>query len=171
MYAPSKVLQYRIRKWHALVLLFIMISLPITNSFALPPRINIISFHQNLRNGDQGSNHDSKQTRISTNSQYFQLKSTARTLAEVETYLKDTDESLPSFFSREEYHRYLAETSGLPQGFQIGVASGQFQAVEAPNLGYLDIRATVISLIDGPSNTWAACFTKNKVSIFITYLV
>jgi len=90
------------------------------------------------------------------------LDSTARALSDVETFSKDTDAEIPPFLSREDYTMYLAERSGLPQGFQTGVASGNFLSVEAPALGYLNIRATVIHLPDGPTDTWAACFTKNK---------
>lgn len=74
----------------------------------------------------------------------------------------DTDTSLPSFYSREDYIQYLSNASALPKGFSCGVATGQFVGVEAPQLGYLKIRGTVIYLPDGPSNTWAATFTRNR---------
>ena len=90
----------------------------------------------------------------------------SRYLEGLESFDKDTDLELPTFVSRDDYFGYLAERSGLPQGFQTGVASGHFQSVEAPGLGFLPIRATVVYLPDGPTESWAACFTSNRVGVF-----
>ena len=72
---------------------------------------------------------------------------------------KDT---LPSFTNKQEYIDYLSTISDLPQGFNIGTANGEFIPVEAPAMGKLPIRATLIYLPDGPVSTWTAVFTKNK---------
>mmetsp|Transcript_21078 Transcript_21078/g.31307 ORF Transcript_21078/g.31307 Transcript_21078/m.31307 type:complete len:503 (-) Transcript_21078:103-1611(-) len=74
----------------------------------------------------------------------------------------DTAETLPSFETKEEYLDYLSERSSLPKGFAIGTGAGEFIPEEAPMMGKLSIRATVIHLKDGPTNNWAAVFTKNK---------
>lgn len=76
----------------------------------------------------------------------------------------DTLLHLPEFTSKEEYIQYLSLHAALPQGFQCGSASGKFVAVEAPMLGPLNIKATVVYLNE-PTRNWAACFTKNKVSL------
>ena len=75
----------------------------------------------------------------------------------------DTDATLPSFETKEEYTSYLKAAGKLPDGFAVGTASGTFVSVEAPALGDLPIRATVIHLTDGPTDSWAAVFTGNKV--------
>lgn len=51
----------------------------------------------------------------------------------------------------------------LPAGFAVGTASGEFVSVEAPAMGKLPIKATVIHLTEGPTDSWAAVFTSNKV--------
>ena len=76
----------------------------------------------------------------------------------------DTPEILPEFANVEEYLEYMGTVSKLPLGFATGTADGGFISVEAPALGKLKIRATVIKLTDGPTENWAACFTSNKVS-------
>jgi hypothetical protein len=76
---------------------------------------------------------------------------------------KDTPETLPEFPNVEAYLEYLETVSQLPKGFATGTADGTFVSVEAPGLGNLKIRATVIHLTDGPTDNWAACFTSNKV--------
>jgi hypothetical protein len=76
---------------------------------------------------------------------------------------------LPEFSTKEEYMEYLTEKSALPQGFASGTASGKFISVEAPAMGPLPIRGTVIHLTDGPTDSWAAVFTKNKAR-FIDHL-
>ena len=58
---------------------------------------------------------------------------------------------------------YMESVAALPQGFATGTANGKFISVEAPNMGPLPIRATIIHLIHGPTNSWAAVYTKNKV--------
>mmetsp|Transcript_1126 Transcript_1126/g.2347 ORF Transcript_1126/g.2347 Transcript_1126/m.2347 type:complete len:521 (-) Transcript_1126:139-1701(-) len=75
---------------------------------------------------------------------------------------RDTDAVLPEFSTLEEYMDYMSAASALPQGFATGTASGTFISVEAPALGPLPIKGTVIFLTDGPTDSWAACFTSNK---------
>jgi hypothetical protein len=53
----------------------------------------------------------------------------------------------------------------LPSGFAVGTAKGTFVSVEAPSMGDLPIRATVIHLTEGPTDSWAAVFTSNKVGL------
>lgn len=77
---------------------------------------------------------------------------------------KDTPEILPDFENAEEYLEYMETFSGLPKGFATGTSEGKFVSVEAPSMGKLGIRGTVIHLTEGPSENWAACFTSNKVS-------
>lgn len=74
----------------------------------------------------------------------------------------DTPETLPEFSTAEEYLDYINSASKLPKGFATGTADGSFISVEAPGLGNLKIRATVIQLTEGPTENWAACFTSNK---------
>lgn len=74
----------------------------------------------------------------------------------------DTPETLPEFASVEDYLEYMDGVSQLPKGFATGTADGSFISVEAPGLGNLKIRATVIQLTEGPTDNWAACFTSNK---------
>lgn len=77
-------------------------------------------------------------------------------------YNKDTHSELPSFKSKEEYEKYLLEASGLPKGFATGSAVGAFVPEEAPSMGSLPIKGTIIHLTGGPTDNWAAVFTKNK---------
>ena len=86
--------------------------------------------------------------------------STSKTMASS----TDTPETLPEFKSDEDYLEYMNTVSELPKGFATGTSDGTFISVEAPGLGNLKIRATVIQLTDGPTENWAACFTSNKVS-------
>ena len=79
----------------------------------------------------------------------------------------DTPETLPEFATDEEYLAYMKTVSDLPKGFATGTSDGTFISVEAPSLGELKIRATVIKLTDGPTDSWAACFTSNKVRLKI----
>mmetsp|Transcript_16839 Transcript_16839/g.39909 ORF Transcript_16839/g.39909 Transcript_16839/m.39909 type:complete len:510 (+) Transcript_16839:194-1723(+) len=74
----------------------------------------------------------------------------------------DTDAILPEFSSLEEYMDYLSAASSLPKGFATGTASGTFISKEAPALGPLPIKGTVIHLTEGATDSWAACFTSNK---------
>lgn len=71
--------------------------------------------------------------------------------------------TLPEFANAEEYLEYMKPFSALPKGFATGTADGKFVSVEAPSLGALPIRGTVIQLTEGPTDSWAACFTSNKV--------
>jgi hypothetical protein len=75
----------------------------------------------------------------------------------------DTPETLPEFETVDKYMEYMATVSQLPKGFATGTADGTFISVEAPGLGNLKIRATVIHMTEGPTDSWAACFTSNKV--------
>jgi hypothetical protein len=77
---------------------------------------------------------------------------------------QDTPETLPDFENAEEYLKYMETFSSLPKGFSSGTADGKFVSYEAPLMGNLPIRGTVIYLTEGPSDNWAACFTSNKVS-------
>ena len=55
----------------------------------------------------------------------------------------------------------------LPSGFAVGTATGTFVSVEAPSMGKLPIKATVIHLTEGPTDSWAAVFTSNKVCLIV----
>jgi glutamate N-acetyltransferase/amino-acid N-acetyltransferase len=74
----------------------------------------------------------------------------------------DTPTQLPDFADRSEYLSYMESVSALPQGFATGTADGTFVSVEAPGMGKLPIRGTVIYLTDAPTESWAAVFTKNQ---------
>ena len=82
----------------------------------------------------------------------------------------DTPETLPEFASVDDYLEYMNSVSQLPKGFATGTSDGTFISVEAPGLGNLKIRATIIQLTEGPTDSWAACFTSNKVSIAHSWL-
>jgi len=81
------------------------------------------------------------------------------------TKLGDTDLILPDFATKEEYEKYMIAAGKLPAGFAVGTAKGTFVSVEAPSMGDLPIRATVIHLTEGPTDSWAAVFTSNKVRL------
>lgn len=76
---------------------------------------------------------------------------------------KDTPIDLPDFANADEYLAYMESVSSLPRGFATGSGKGTFISKEAPSLGNLPIRGTVIQLTEGPTESWAACFTSNKV--------
>ncbi len=76
---------------------------------------------------------------------------------------QDTPETLPDFKTAEDYLKYMETVSALPKGFATGTADGTFVSVEAPSLGNLKIRGTIIHVTSGPTENWAACFTSNKV--------
>ena len=78
---------------------------------------------------------------------------------------QDTPETLPDFENADDYVNYLEAFSALPKGFATGTATGTFISYEAPSMGKLGIRGTVIHLTEGPTENWAACFTSNKVSV------
>ena len=80
------------------------------------------------------------------------------------TQQSDTPVILPDFTTEEEYMSYMESVAALPKGFATGTADGTFISKEAPGMGNLKIRATVIYLTEGPSSNWAAVFTSNKVS-------
>ena len=82
----------------------------------------------------------------------------------------DTPEILPDFASKDEYLQYMETVSALPKGFATGTADGKFVSEEAPALGNLPIRGSVIHLTEGATDSWAAVFTKNKVSGFVNAL-
>jgi hypothetical protein len=75
----------------------------------------------------------------------------------------DTPTTLPEFENTEAYMSYLATVAALPKGFATGSASGKFVSVEAPAMGKLPIKGTIIYLTEGPSDNWAAVFTSNMV--------
>lgn len=75
---------------------------------------------------------------------------------------QDTPVTLPEFKNKEEYLKFMEGKAALPQGFATGTAKGTFVSVEAPAMGNLPIRGTVIQLTDGPTDNWAAVFTSNK---------
>jgi hypothetical protein len=75
----------------------------------------------------------------------------------------DTDSILPDFATKEEYESYMMAAGKLPSGFAVGTAKGTFVSAEAPAMGNLPIRATVIHLTEGPTDSWGAVFTSNKV--------
>lgn len=77
-------------------------------------------------------------------------------------YGKDTAEELPTFETKEEYTQYIMDASALPKGFVVGSAIGSFIPEEAPSMGSLPIKGTIIHLTDGPTESWAAVFTQNK---------
>lgn len=79
------------------------------------------------------------------------------------TGTKDTPETLPDFETAQDYLEYMESVSALPKGFATGTADGTFVSVEAPSLGNLKIRGTVIQVTSGPTDNWAACYTSNKV--------
>lgn len=81
------------------------------------------------------------------------------------TKLGDTDLILPDFANKEEYEKYMIAAGQLPAGFAVGTAKGTFVSVEAPSMGDLPIRATIIHLTEGPTDSWAAVFTSNKVRL------
>jgi glutamate N-acetyltransferase/amino-acid N-acetyltransferase len=74
----------------------------------------------------------------------------------------DTPAVLPTFDTKEDYLSFLQERSQLPKGFATGTAKGTFVSQEAPAMGKLPISGTVIHLTEGPTENWAAVFTKNK---------
>jgi hypothetical protein len=79
------------------------------------------------------------------------------------TSATDTPTLLPDFASKEEYLTFMEGVSALPKGFATGTAKGTFISAEAPLLGNLPIKGTVIYLTEGPTDNWAAVFTKNRV--------
>lgn len=83
---------------------------------------------------------------------------------------QDTPVQLPEFASKADYLEYLETVSALPKGFAAGSADGTFVSVEAPAMGKLPIRATIITLTEGATDSWAAVFTTNKVRVCVQYL-
>jgi hypothetical protein len=79
------------------------------------------------------------------------------------TSATDTPTQLPDFASKEEYLSFMEGVSALPKGFATGTAKGTFVSQEAPLMGNLPIKGTVIYLTEGPTDSWAAVFTKNRV--------
>jgi hypothetical protein len=77
--------------------------------------------------------------------------------------ITDTPAILPDFETKEAYLEYMESVSALPKGFATGTAKGTFVSVEAPSMGDLPIRGTVIHLTEGSTENWAAVYTKNKV--------
>lgn len=75
----------------------------------------------------------------------------------------ETHDVLPEFGFVTEYLDYIENVSELPKGFATGSADGSFISAEAPDLGNLKVRCTVIHLTEGPTDSWVACFTSNKL--------
>mmetsp|Transcript_1789 Transcript_1789/g.3175 ORF Transcript_1789/g.3175 Transcript_1789/m.3175 type:complete len:519 (-) Transcript_1789:177-1733(-) len=109
-----------------------------------------------------GISHSNAQHGLYDANEYFSKRFSAVSSLNSLAISADTDVILPEFSTKEEYMEYLTERSALPQGFASGTASGKFISVEAPAMGPLPIRGTVIHLTDGPTDSWAAVFTKNK---------
>jgi hypothetical protein len=78
--------------------------------------------------------------------------------------LQDTPVVLPEFANAAEYLAYMETVAKLPAGFAVGTADGTFVSQEAPDLGKLPIRGTILHLTNGPTDNWAAVYTQNKVS-------
>jgi len=74
----------------------------------------------------------------------------------------DTPVTLPEFENQEAYLEYMKGVSALPKGFATGTAKGIFVSKEAPAMGNLPIKGTIIHLTEGPAENWAAVFTSNK---------
>jgi hypothetical protein len=87
--------------------------------------------------------------------------------AESTSTIQDTPTLLPDFTSQEDYLSYMESVAALPQGFATGTADGKFVSVEAPSMGPLPIRGTIIHVTSGPTDSWAAVYTKNKVPTFL----
>ena len=131
-------------KLHSKIIpLLVTVSVSMTTSFTLGKN-NLSSF-----GSIGGKNHENLCMSSSTDTNVFS---------------KDTASELPVFENKESYEDYLMEASGLPKGFATGSAKGSFVSEEAPSMGKLPIKGTVIYLEDGPTDSWAAVFTKNKVS-------
>lgn len=64
------------------------------------------------------------------------------------------------FASEAEYLAFLEKDGALPAGFRVGTAPLTFVPVEAPDLGELAMRLTVICA-DEPTESYAAVFTSN----------
>jgi hypothetical protein len=82
----------------------------------------------------------------------------------------DTPETLPDFENLDNYLAYMATISALPKGFATGTADGTFISQEAPLMGKLKIKGSVIHLTQGPTENWAAVFTSNKVGENLIYM-
>lgn len=125
-----------------------------TYSFAFTPKLTTFAFQYR-------SSYD-----ITTSSEgsYEYGRSSLSMSSSKSKYGKDTAAELPPFETQEEYTNYLMEASALPQGFSVGSAVGEFIPEEAPSMGSLPIKGTIIHLTDGPTDSWAAVFTQNKVS-------
>ena len=79
------------------------------------------------------------------------------------TNVQDTPTQLPEFINKDAYLEYMESVAALPRGFATGTADAKFVSVEAPGMGPLPIRGTVIHLTNGPTDSWAAVYTQNKV--------
>jgi hypothetical protein len=112
------------------------------------------------------THHPSCAFMMSTTPSTPSTKTTTRQFAST-SVSQDTPETLPEFPSVDAYLEYLETVSQLPKGFATGTADGTFISVEAPGLGNLKIRGTIIQMTEGPTESWAACFTSNKVSMRI----
>ena len=113
------------------------------------------------RNGGQSSAFTARNRR--------QVPSLSSSTTTTTLKVSDTPEILPEFETDDDYLDYMKTVSNLPKGFATGTSDGTFISCEAPGLGSLKIRATVIHLTEGPTDSWAACFTSNKVKYIIVF--
>jgi len=70
--------------------------------------------------------------------------------------------NVPECSSKQEYEAHLDTIGALPKGFATGTAKGTFVPEDVPSMGELNVEGTVIHLTQGPTDSWAATFTKNK---------
>lgn len=64
------------------------------------------------------------------------------------------------FSSEEDYLSHLSTEARLPAGFQVGTTKLTFVSAEAPEIGELPMRLTLVRL-DAPTEKYAAVFTSN----------
>jgi hypothetical protein len=110
-------------------------------------------------------------TSTTSSSAFVRNAGTAAFLGLQAAAMSDTPTTLPDFNNQAHYLEYMESVSALPKGFATGTASGKFVSVEAPSMGPLPIRGTVIYLTEGPTENWAATFTSNKVCLSCFYEV
>lgn len=105
----------------------------------------------------------------SANAATFGARRLSNSISRLEAASGDTPETLPDFESLDKYLEYLATVSALPKGFATGTADGTFISQEAPLMGELKIKGSVIHLTEGPTDNWAAVFTSNMVGVNLIY--
>jgi hypothetical protein len=102
-------------------------------------------------------------TRCSASSSSSTMGNIARRASVSSAATADTPIVLPEFTDAADYLTYMETVAKLPVGFAVGTADGTFVSQEAPGLGQLPIRGTILHLTNGPTDSWAAVFTQNKV--------